>query len=256
MPVLRDAINLLGLRPEVVETTASAMLMAADHAMRTTEPRRGEVSDYIAAHALRGIGMVALIDQEAARDAARATTQWLAEVKHPGWPLAAAALDHHTLRELLTGEDDIVRYKVEATGYPGELLRIAAGQADDELGPDDFAGLEYSRSGLAPYGVNLRLLHGVVRGGNTTEFGLISEPSAPAVVDALLGSVQDVLDQARLDKESWDIGAGPIAATDPEVLLTLHALRRSPSSFGLQFGAERRPSVEAALMVVEQLDPW
>ncbi len=256
MPVLHDAINLLGLRAEVVESTASAMLVAADHAMRTTEPRRGEVSDYIAAHALRGIGLIALVDQEAAREAARSATRWLADVKHPGWPLAAAALDHHTLRELVSGEDDIVRYKVEATGYPGELLRIAVGQVDDELGPDDSGGPEYARIGLAPYGLNIRLLHGAVRGGNTTEAGLISEPSAPAVVGALLGSLQDVLDRARSDEESWAIGAGPIAATDPEVLLTLHALRRSPSGFGLQFGDERRPHVQAALLVIEQLDPW
>lgn len=256
MPVLYDAIDLLGLQVEVIERTAGAMLVAAHHAMRTTEPRRGEGSDYIAAHSLRGIGLMALVDQEAARDAARSATSWLAAMKHPGWPLAAAALDHNTLLALHFGEDDFVGYKVEATGYPGALLRIATGDVEDELGPEDFGGPGYSRLGLGPYGLDIRLLHAAVRGGRTTEVGFISEPSAPAVVDVLLGSVQDALDRAHPDEESWAIGLGPVSATDPEILLTLHALRRSPSGFGLAFGAERRPQIQAALLVIEELDPW
>lgn len=256
MPVVGRAIEMLGLRVEVVRSTAAAMLTAAYAGMRSTSPRRGEVSDYVATHALRGLGLHALVDQVSARAAALDVARWLADAKHPAWPLAAAVLDHQSLQELERGETDLMSDEAEAAGYPGELLRLAAGGADHPIGPDTSRELAYSRSGLAPYGIDLRLLHAAVRGGNTLEVGYISEPSAPAVVGALLGSMDDAITTARADEESWAIGETAVTATDPEVLLTLHALRRSPSQFAMDYNADDHPHVQAALMVVERLDPW
>ncbi|MDT0166051.1 hypothetical protein Q9R32_10820 [Actinotalea sp. AC32] len=256
MPVLEAAVTGLGLHVPVVEDTAWAMVTAAEQAVHEHDPRSGEVADYVAAHALRGLGLLALVDQEAAADAARRVARWLAHAKHPGWPLALAVLDHRTLRAVLDGEDDLLHVPLDTHGYPGDLLRLAAGAVDDDLGPDDALDPAYGRPGLNPFGIDLRLLHATVRGGSTTEFGYISAPSAPAVLGVLLGSVQDAVDRARRDEESWSIGLGPVAATDPEILLTLHAVRRSPAAFAIEHDAHRRPQVQAALAVVDAVDPW
>lgn len=250
MAVLGDVIDDLGLHAEVIGPAAEVMVGAADAAMASVQPTRGEVADFVAAHALRGMGLLALVDQAAAQALAVRTARWLAHAKHPGWPLALAVQGHQALTEVSVPE------WAQLAGYPADLIQLATGDVEHGLGPDDGDDVAYSRAGLAPYRIDLRLLAATVRGGNRVELGYVSEPSAPAVVGALLGSIQDSLDLARADTQRWAVGLGAVAATDPEILLTLHALRRSPAGWAAQATADEHPQVDAVRRLVERLDPW
>lgn len=249
MAVLDDVIDDLGLRAEVIGPAAEVMVGAANTAMGSVEPRRGEVADFVAAHALRGMGLLALVDQAAAQEFAVRAARWLAYAKHPGWPLALAVQGHRALTEVSVPE------WAEPSGYPADLIQLATGNVKHGLGPDDVDDVAYSRAGLAPYRIDLRLLAATVRGGNRVELGYVSEPSAPAVVGALLGSIQDSLDLARADAQRWALGVSPVAGTDPEILLALHALRRSPAGWAAQATASDHPQVDAVRRLVERLDP-
>ncbi|WP_188079112.1 hypothetical protein [Actinotalea subterranea] len=248
MAVLADVIEALGLRAEMIGPAAEVMVGAADAAMASVEPQTGEAADFVATHALRGMGLLALVDQTAAQEFAVRAARWLAHARHPGWPLALAVQNHRALTETRFPE------WAELTGYPADLLQLAIGDVKRGLGPDDAADVAYSRAGLAPYRIDLRLLAAIVRGGNGVEIGYVSEPSAPAVVGAFLGSIEDALDVARVDARRWATGLGPVAGTDPEILLALHALRRSPASWAAGSTPDEYPQVNAALRLVERLD--
>ncbi|NTW41902.1 MAG: hypothetical protein HGA44_18810, partial [Cellulomonadaceae bacterium] len=166
MAVLDDVIEDLGLRAEVIGPAAEVMVGAADSAMASMRPQSGEVADFVAAHALRGMGLLALVDQAAAQEFAVRATRWLMDCRHPGWPLALAVQDHRALAELRVPE------WAGLTGYPADLIQLASGNVEHGLGPDDdHDDVAYSRAGLAPYRIDLRLLAATVRGGNTVEVG-------------------------------------------------------------------------------------
>lgn len=240
MPVLGEVIERLGLEPEsiglVARYRAQAVRAALDDVERhRDEPGRTETAredplvDYVTTHGLRALGLLALVDQDAARELGDDLLWWLREVGHPAWPLAFAVTD---LSDRARRFPDLGE---APPGYPTDLAWLLLDPGLDLL---DLRTVDrrrgFGRGGLAPYRLDLRLLSATAKGGNSTQPGTISEPSAPAVVRALMGSVEDALVEARLDQRHWRLGAASIAPTDPEILLAVRILLRSPSSWALR----------------------
>ncbi|WP_129336293.1 hypothetical protein [Cellulomonas endophytica] len=248
MPRLDGVIDRLGLVPDVVEDVARHGLLASRRALAQVDPEGAppEAVDFVTTRGLRALGLVALVDGGLAAGFGSDLGRWLALAGHPAWPLAHAFLPRADVPGLR------VEGPAPVAGYPFDLLMLALGRFDRDPGPDEPARSRWGRGALAPFRLDLRLLAALVRGGTTTEPGRVSEPSAPAVAAVLLGSLEDALEQQRDDETHWRIGAGRIAATDPEVVLTVRALLGSPVAWATAPAAQERPLVGAVASLVDE----
>jgi hypothetical protein len=255
----------LGLNPETVEVTAKYKALDVRESLDNLEhrdasahehPGPGAASDdglidYITTQGFRALGLLALVDQEDARDFGERLLWGLGAVGHPSWPLALAVADVSDTQRRIP---DLFAVP---PAYPVDLawLLLSPAQPLDAPRPEALRGDQrrYGRGGLAPYRIDIRVLSALARGGNTTQRGYVSEPSAPAVVGALFGSMEDALGEARRDAHHWQVGATPISPTDPEVLLTVRVVLGSAAGWALR-GAVAEGELSMIGAVVDLVD--
>lgn len=255
MPILDGPIKRLGLSADALETGARYRALGVRDALGELETQatgtHDELIDYITTQGFRTLGLLALADQDEARDLGERLLWALAAAGHPSWPLALAVVDVSDRQRRIP---DLFALP---PAYPVELawLLLSPSQPLDPPQPEALRGRlrPYGRGGLAPYRIDIRMLSALARGGNTTRLGYVSEPSSPAVVGALFGSMEDALSEARLDAHHWRVGATPISPADPEVLLSVRIVLDSAAGWALRGAEGELPMIGAVVDLVDAL---
>lgn len=273
MPPLR-ALERLGFEHETLDLSTGFKVLEINEALRELEQLGaivpaleghtsllyGDLIDYITNQGFRTLGLLALVEPRAARELGELLVRGLAAANHPSWPLALAVTDERTVSEERQAPSRWPELAEIPLVYTAELARLLIWPWEPLLEPNPAAlrgsARTYGRAALAPYRIDIRILSALARGRNTTQRGWVSEPSAPAVVGALFGSMEDALGEARLDEHHWRVGAAAISPVDPEVLLAVRIVLNSDNGWALREVAGRGdlPMIDAVVDVVDELN--
>lgn len=229
----------LGLNPTAVFRTAQLGKLRAEQAMSHTasqevpmKDEKGEPSpsperapadqvDYVCDHGFRALGLMLVSSPWQARVLGEQLCHWLMTEGSLAWPLAYATArlepeNRQALARDLHNEPATAARDLAACLLPPDLAQQSR--------PDVLPARRWSRTALAPYGIDLELLRCVVYGRAIgTETAMVSDISTPVVVRTLYQSIEVALREARADTYHVSRGIGIIQPTDPELVIAIRA---------------------------------